>query len=145
MPLSSPRAILFNARWLEEMLPVSHSTATGPKLPRETSVSTRTIFKRASLSERRRGFFQPAEEFYRVNIQGVSNIEEFHNIQPPFAALILGDVGLRARQFFCEVGLRELCCLPSFNQENPKPLVFFRECRLRHRSALHLVHNRLRV
>jgi hypothetical protein len=56
----------------------------------------------------------------RVRAKGVGDCDEFHNIEPTFAALVFGDKGLRLFQAKCEGMLGQPGYLASSNHKLAK-------------------------
>lgn len=51
-----------------------------------------------------------------INPQGFGYIQKLYNIQPPFSALVLGNIRMNLSQLLGEVALGESSFLPDRNQ-----------------------------
>lgn len=72
----------------------------------------------------------------RVRFQRFRDFDEFDNIQPPLAAFIFGDEGLRAVEPCGNISLRELPGFPEFGQQFLQALLPWRTERFGHINRL---------
>jgi hypothetical protein len=72
----------------------------------------------------------------RVRFQRFRDIDEFDNIQPPLAAFIFSDEGLRAVEPCGNISLRELTGFPEFGQQFLQSLLPWRAERFWHINRL---------
>jgi hypothetical protein len=72
------------------------------------------------------------DKCYDINSEEVCDFQELDKVEPAFAILVLGDVGLGPLQPVGKLALREARVFPSLNQKHTKSLILRAEDRFRH-------------
>ena len=106
--------------------------AASPQTPGVMRHIVRTPRNARAMGYCLRGFYQklaPKEapqKLNRVALQGASHVNKFQHIQPPLAAVVLGDKGLRAFQALCHDMLGQAGLAPGRDQKVAECLVLRR-------------------
>ena len=66
-----------------------------------------------------------SQNIQRITLNHSYNVQEFYDVEAPFASLIFGDVGLGAQKKLGNLNLRHLRFSSGFNQKLPEVVVLF--------------------